>query len=72
MLCSQGAVIDLGTSTDGGDTPLFIACVQGHMDVVQILSSYGANRSPPEQETAEEIAEASGHDGLLRWLALSR
>ena len=77
LLLTNGAA-ENQTSMNGG-TALTEACLEGNFSCVQLLSSYGANRTftlqlHPDmlEQTAEETAEHFGHDELVAWLTTSR
>jgi len=56
-----------------GVTPLIMACAEDYLEVVQLLSSYGASRAAvPPLCTPEEIATEEGHADLAAWLVASR
>ena len=57
-----------------GWTPLHVACAEGHLECVQLLSSHGASRtiSSRAETTAEGHATAQGHDDLVAWADPSR
>ena len=50
------------------------AACYGHLATVQLLRLHGANRAPPNPQnwTAEDTAEHSGHAALLAWLQRTR
>jgi hypothetical protein len=50
---------------------MHVACFQGHLRCVLILSSYGATRTFAGT-TAEAAATAFGHSAVAAWLAASR
>ena len=52
--------------------PLSMACAEGHLEVVQLLSSYGASRAATPIGTPEKVANRSGHADLAAWLVASR
>ena len=54
-----------------GVTPLDIACCEGHIQCVQLFSSYATNRN--SQQYTEHLLQSliSGHFALTNWLALS-
>ena len=67
----SGAAI--GQAQNNGATPLIIACYQGHLEVVKLLSSYGASRAAvPPLGTPEEAANSRGHAELAARLVASR
>ncbi|EOD07723.1 hypothetical protein EMIHUDRAFT_359185 [Emiliania huxleyi CCMP1516] len=57
---------------NGGFTPLFMACQEGHLEVAKLLSSYGASRAATPFGTPEEAANSEGHADLAAWLVASR
>jgi hypothetical protein len=71
LLLVAKAAVD--QATNGGSTPLFIACYKGHTKCVQLLSLYGASRLlsvSGHQFAAERIAMK--HPVVLAWLVASR
>ena len=63
------------TRTDGGATAAMMAAQSGHLDSVQLLVAFGADRTAQAQfpdgkvHTAESIADAHGHtDSVAAWL----
>lgn len=55
-----------------GTTPLITAAERGHEAVVKLLVEKGADpkiRSDWDGWTAEEAAEAAGHDEIADWLS---
>jgi hypothetical protein len=51
-----------------------MACHQGHLSLVQLLSTYGARRTSPfpaPNDTAERVATDAGHTDITAWLATS-
>ena len=60
--------------TAGGATPMLAAVQEGFLEIVQLLSSYGAPRDGHMQRyvTAEGFAEAYGCLEVLQWLKESR
>lgn len=54
-----------------GWTPLFIACVDGHRDLVKMLVDHGANVSRPDLSgwSAQEHAALRGHLLIAKYLA---
>ena len=59
---------------DDGATPLCVACEAGQLEVVQILSSYGARRAHVRESAGGLFAEeaADQHDAVRSWLQSSR
>ena len=55
-----------------GATPLLIACFNGHLACVQLMSSHGASRNSEYGDSAEDIAESRGHAAISAWLVTSR
>ena len=51
---------------------MLTACHGGHLQCVQVLSSYGASRSFQGGESAEDVAAEGSHDELVAWLFASR
>jgi ankyrin repeat protein len=70
-LIAAGANVNQAAEDDG-ETPLFTACYYNRLSTVQLLSSYGASRTFPDGETAEEVAAEEGYDELHAWLVRSR
>ena len=68
-LLEAGAPLENGlpvhTGVMAGCTPLVIACVTGALKLVQLYSSYGAKRAPPD---AHFTASTAGTDGVQAWL----
>ena len=71
-LLAAGARVN-HASRDGA-TPLHGASGLGHLECVQLLSSYGANRTTGflRKLTAEQMAIANQHESVVYWLLLSR
>ena len=67
---NQLANTELGENAFGW-TPLFIACVDGHLDVVELLIAAGADLEKIDTSgwTAKEHAALRGHMGIARLLA---
>ena len=66
---------DVNQARDNGATPLLIACHEGHLRIVQLLSSYGARRTfpfPAPEDTAESLATERGHIEIVAWLRETR
>ena len=60
-----------------GVTPLIIACFMGHLEIVELLSSFGARRSVCVDNSrrfisAESLAVEQGHDEVHAFLVASR
>lgn len=58
-----------------GHSPMYAACLHGHLDVVQLLSSYRARRDFPfdaPNDTAEHLATDEGHQDIAAFLVRSR
>jgi ankyrin repeat protein len=56
-------------------TMMGIACAEGHLASVQLLSSYGASRTfpfPAPRDTAEHVATDLGKKDIALWLRASR
>ena len=73
LLCEAGVTVD--AKTDDGASPMMVGCQQGHLEVAMLLSSYGAARQTglfrgflPVRTWAEDLAQRSGNDVLIRWL----
>eukprot|EP00435_Cladocopium_sp_Y103_P067900 s218_g30.t1 len=58
----------------GGATAMAYACENGYLDVVQILSSYGARRTHLRDAMGGYFAfeAAAGHSHIVQWLAKTR
>jgi len=72
-LLAANASVD--RADDEGWTPMNLAVDQGHLDCVELLSSYGASRTWPHahpNDTAEHLAEHQGHGDIFAWLSRSR
>ena len=73
-LLAANANVDQATNT--GYTPMSLACHFGYLGCVQLLSSYGAVRTFPDDHapynTAELIATLRGHHAVAAWLLRSR
>lgn len=50
-------------------TPLIAAIAHGHLEIVQLLCSYGARRDGSETNRALLERHSLGHDGIANWLA---
>ena len=68
-LLEAGAPLEHGLPMESGATagctPLIIACVTGALKLVQLYSSFGAKRAPPD---AHFSASTAGTDGVQAWL----
>ena len=64
LLLEAGAPVDVGDGS--GNSPISLAAGNGHLDCVQCLSSYGAQRGWPEEDvrgvSAEEACNDDGED----------
>jgi len=73
LLEEHGA--DVNQANRWGFTPMSAACIGGNLDMVQLLSSYGAARTFTNRDrtkcTAEELATRTGHTALTAWLVTS-
>ena len=58
----------------GGATAMAYACENGYLDVVQLLSSYGARRTHLRDAMGGYFAfeAAAGHSHIVQWLAKTR
>ena len=72
---------DVNQAANDGTTPLYVACENGDLGVVQLLSSYGASRIFTDTDdnlleapydTAEHLAIEQGHHDTAAWLVTSR
>lgn len=70
VLLKAGA--DGHKANNNGATPMWDACVEGRLETVQLLSSYGVSRSLREGHTAEQIALHFGHAAVVEWLRSTR
>jgi hypothetical protein len=53
-------------------TPMSIACINGNLNMGQLLSSYGAERTVNGTNlTVEDLARRSSHSALTTWLTTS-
>ncbi|KAM0717203.1 hypothetical protein Q7P37_007055 [Cladosporium fusiforme] len=70
LLKAPGVDCDIAEKTFGW-TPLFIACVDGHLPVVELLIAAGANPNKPDASgwTPQEHAALRGHIDIARRLA---
>ena len=74
----DGAVADAGADVEriynGGVTVVGIACLYGHFDTIQLLSSHGASRTLPHfaDHTAEHQAIHNGHPAIAAFLRAAR
>ena len=57
-----------GRNNDG-QTPLHLACQEGHLDVVRILIAYGASLELIDNEGRTPLDLAAGHEHVLEYLA---
>ena len=48
---------------------MYLACVAGKLEVIKILSLYGASRTFSSGETAVSVAAGNGHTYVAKWLA---
>ena len=73
-LLAANASVD--QADNDGDTPMAVACENGHLGCVQLLSSYGASRTLTPtlapNDTAEHLATHRGHHDVAAWLVTSR
>jgi hypothetical protein len=73
LLEEHGA--DVNQANRWGFTPMSAACIGGNLDMVQLLSSYGAARTFTNRDrtkcTAEELAKSLRHTNLAAWLVTS-
>jgi len=73
VLLEDGA--DVNQANSWGFAPMSAACIGGNLDMVQLLSSYGAARTFTNRDrtkcTAEELAMRTGHTALTAWLVTS-
>ncbi|KAL4862085.1 ankyrin repeat-containing domain protein [Aspergillus spectabilis] len=70
-LLEYGAVVDaVGFRNEDRDTALLLASIAGHKDVVTLLLTKGANARHVNacDETALQLAEDFGHEGVARLL----
>uniref|UniRef100_A0A7S3B400 Uncharacterized protein n=1 Tax=Haptolina ericina TaxID=156174 RepID=A0A7S3B400_9EUKA len=70
ILLTSGAAVNQARASS--TTPTWLACSAGHLDCVQLLSSYGASRAFVCGRTAEQVALSRGHDEVVAWLVNSR
>ena len=70
LLKAPGVNFEIAEKTFGW-TPLFIACVDGHLPIVELLIAAGANPSKPDASgwTPQEHAALRGHLDIARRLA---
>lgn len=70
LLSAPGINCEIAEKTFGW-TPLFIACVDGHLPIVELLINAGANPSNPDASgwTPQEHAALRGHIDIARRLA---
>lgn len=70
LLKAPGVNPDIAEKTYGW-TPLFIACVDGHLPIVELLISAGADPSKPDASgwTPQEHAALRGHLAIAKRLA---
>ena len=72
-LLAANANVDLASNSGG---TMAIACYNGHLGIVQLLSSYGASRTWPflaaPDDTAEHAATRFGHHDVAAWLRAPR
>lgn len=59
----------LDSRNNDGQTPLHLACQEGHLDVVRILISYGASLQLRDNEGRTPLDSAAGHEHVLEYLA---
>ena len=73
-----GLLLECGFKVDetdqGGATAMAYACENGYLDVVQLLSSYGARRTHLRDAMGGYFAfeAAAGHSHIVQWLAKTR
>ena len=68
LLCQSGAVVD--SIDSDGNTPLFLACQTGSVDVAQLLVQRGANIQHQNwvNENLLYVASSNGHLDMVRYL----
>lgn len=59
MLVKEGAPVDLRRASEGLDTPMILACQNGHTEVVELLVSAGASIHAPDDFGATPLFIAS-------------
>ncbi|CAK9044719.1 Ankyrin repeat domain-containing protein 50 [Durusdinium trenchii] len=72
LSCLLDAGADVDAANEYGQSPLFLAAVEGHLDAVEVLLRWGADASQPchGKATAYEAALARGHKAVcqrLQW-----
>ena len=73
LLLERGASVN--RVQDNGNTALVAACVQGHADIVKLLSSFKAPRDFTLHGTTANVEAVTAHQGhleLTEWLVASR
>ena len=63
----QGGRVSIYNKTEGGDSPLKLACAAGHLEVVAYLLHKGAvlNNMMEDGQAALEVARSKGHNGIV-------
>eukprot|EP00438_Fugacium_kawagutii_P010740 Skav218256 [mRNA] locus=scaffold2035:105807:106574:- [translate_table: standard] len=73
-LLLESASFKVDETDQGGATAMAYACENGYLDVVQLLSSYGARRTHLRDAMGGYFAfeAAAGHSHIVSWLAKTR
>ena len=68
LLLDRGA--DVNRGDDCGQTPLWVACLKGHLDVARLCLERGAdaNRATEKGTTPLAIAQKKGHAAVVALL----
>ncbi|KAH9898118.1 ankyrin [Cubamyces lactineus] len=67
----KDAEVDVNARDENGYTPLHLAADRGHVEVVKVLLSRGADPAIKDEDeyTAKELAEIAGHDDIVDLLS---
>lgn len=64
--------IDINTTTDDGATPLFIAAMQGHSEIVELLLKHGANPEISQRIKLSDIKKFGSEFSVTQMRAMEK